>query len=260
MEVKNTIPHSIRVLDMRVDMVQISDVLQAMEEWIVNKEQGRYIVIANADSAVRSRKNDKFRKAVACSTLSVPDGMSLVWLGKMQGYKLKRRVYGPDLLQEFCELAVSKGYTNYYYGGAEGVPQRLKDALVKKFPELKVTGVYSPPFRDLTDSEDEQIVAMINEANTDVLWIGLGCPKQEIWMYQHRDKLKVPVVVGVGAAFDFHSGTKKQAPFWMREHGLEWFFRLITEPKRLWKRYIVDGAFFLYNVAIEIVKGGKKHV
>jgi len=253
MEVKNTIPHSIRVLDMRVDMVQIPDVLRAMEEWIVNQEYGKYIVIANADSAMRSRKNDDFRKAVACSDFSVPDGMPLVWLGKMQGHKLKRRVYGPDLMQEFCKLAVSKGYSNYFYGGAVGVPQRLKDALVQKFPELKVVGIYSPPFRDLTDSEDEQIVAMINRANPDVLWIGLGCPKQEIWMYQHRDRLKVPVIVGVGAAFDFHSGTKKQAPRWMREHGLEWLFRLVAEPRRLWKRYIVDGAVFVYNISSELL-------
>ena len=261
MEVKSAVPQSIRVLDMRVDMVQIPDVLRRMEEWIVSREQGRYIIIANADSAVRSRRNNNFRKAVDCSALSVPDGMPLVWLGKMQGYKLKRRVYGPDLLQAFCELAACKGYTNYFYGGAKGVPQKLKDALVKKFPQLKVTGAYSPPFRDLTDSEDEQMIAMINKANPDVLWVGLGCPKQEIWMYQHRDRLEVPVIVGVGAAFDFHSGTKKQAPRWMREHGLEWFFRLVTEPRRLWKRYIVDGAVFLYNVSSEIIlkKGGNNY-
>lgn len=123
-----------------------------------------------------------------------------------------------------------------------------------RFPNLRISGVYSPPFRDLTDEEDRRVVEMINRAKTDILWVGIGCPKQEIWMYKHKDKLNVPIMVGIGAAFDFHAGIKKQAPRWMREHGLEWFFRLLTEPRRLWKRYIVGGGVFLHCVLSELLK------
>lgn len=245
--------NSITVLSMRVDMVQIPEVLNIMEEWINNGMRGNYITISNADSSRWSKKNSRFREAINCSALSVPDGISLVLLSRFYGHKLKRRVYGPELMEEFCKLSDEKSYTNYFYGGTEETLERLTHNLQAKFPDFKIAGTYSPAFRELTEEEDRQIVNMINKANPDVLWVGLGCPKQEIWMYEHKDKLNVPVIVGVGAAFDFHAGTKKQAPGWMREHGLEWFFRLITEPRRLWKRYIVGGAVFLYNVAFEIL-------
>lgn len=252
----------IKVLGMKVDMVQIPDVLNVMIRWISNKEIGNYVVISNANDAVLSKKNRTVKKAVNSSSLSVPDGKSLVLLGRLYGYKLKRRVYGPELMNEFCKLAAEKGYSNYFYGGSEGLPEKLKTKLIMKYPALNVVGTYSPPFRKLTEEEDKSIVEMINRANPDVLWIGLGCPKQQLWMYEHKDNIKVPIMIGIGAAFDFHAGTKKQAPLWMREHGLEWFFRLITEPKRLWKRYIVDGVFFLYNIFIEfllyIIKGRNK--
>lgn len=250
--------NSINILGMRVDMVQIPDVLARMEEWIRDRTKCKYICISNANDAVLSKKDNRVREAVNSSALSVPDGISLILLGRFYGYNLKRRVYGPELMEEFCRLAENKGYINFFYGGAEGVPERMRDNLLRKFLGLKINGVYSPPFRRLSEEEDREIVNMINKACPDVLWIGLGCPKQQLWMYEHKNKLNVPVMVGVGAAFDFHAGAKKQAPKWMRENGLEWFFRLITEPKRLWKRYIVDGLYFLYNIVFEIIfkKGG----
>lgn len=244
----------IDVLGMRVDMVQIPDVLCAIENWIINKLFGNYISVSNVDSAVWSRKNVDFRNAVNNSSLSVPDGMALVLLARLYGYSLKRRVYGPELMEEFCKLANNMGYTNYFYGSTKEVLDKLTKNLLIRFPNLKIAGVYSPPFRKLNKEEDMQIIKIINEAQPDVIWVGTGCPKQEIWMYEHKDKLKVAVMVGVGAAFDFYAGTKRQAPYWMREHGLEWFFRLMTEPRRLWKRYIVGGAVFVYNIVPDLAR------
>ena len=248
----------INVLGMRVDMVQIPEVLSMMEEWIKNGARGNYIVISNANDAVLSRRDPNICRAVNDSSLSVPDGISLVMLGKIRGHKLKRRVYGPELMEEFCKLAAEKGYRIFFYGGAEGIPEKMRSKLLAKYPGLKVVGTYSPPFRELTEEDDRQITEMINRTKPDVLWIGLGCPKQQLWMNKYKDKIEVPVMVGVGAAFDFHAGTKSQAPKWMRENGMEWFFRLLTEPRRLWRRYIVDGAFFLYNVIFESMKGNKR--
>lgn len=248
---------SINVLGMRVDMVQIPEVLSLMEEWISNGNRGNYIVISNANDAVLSKRNFDVRRAVNSSSLSVPDGISLVLLGRFYGHKLKRRVYGPELMEEFCKLAAEKGYTNFFYGGAEGISEKMKSRLLEKFPGLKVVGQYTPPFRELNEEEDSSVVELINCAQPDVLWVGLGCPKQQLWMYRHRDRLRVPVMVGVGAAYDFHAGTKKQAPKWMRENGLEWFFRLLVEPGRLWKRYLLGGALFIYYVGLELIRKRK---
>lgn len=248
----------IDVLGMRVDIVQIPDVLSQMEEWIQRKALGNYIAVSNVDSVVCSRSDGNFKNAVNCSTLSVPDGMALVVLARYYGYSLKRRVYGPELMEEFCKLAEDKGYSNFYYGATDQVLKKLKEKLLQKYPKLKIIGTYSPPFRQMTADEDQYVIDMINQSNPDILWVGLGCPKQEIWMYEHKNKINIPVMAGVGAAFDFHAGTKKQAPKWMREHGLEWFFRLATEPRRLWKRYLVGNTIFIYNIALEIVKNGVK--
>jgi len=183
----------------------------------------------------------------------VPDGISLVVLAKIYNYHLKKRVYGPDLMLEFLKKADFKGYSNFFYGSAKEVLNLLIKNFKIKFPSLNIVGVYSPPFRELTVDEDREIVDMINRASPDVLWVSLGCSKQQLWMYEHKDKLNVPVMVGVGAAFDFLSGVKPQAPRWMRDNGFEWLFRLFTEPKRLWRRYLINGPLFVYFVAQELV-------
>jgi N-acetylglucosaminyldiphosphoundecaprenol N-acetyl-beta-D-mannosaminyltransferase len=189
--------------------------------------------------------------------LCVPDGMPLVWIGRSRGYPLKRRVYGPDLLLEFCRETNTKGYRHFFYGGGPDVPEALAAKLKAQFPLLEVAGVYSPPFRPLTPEEDARAVELINRSAADVLWVGLGCPKQEYWMYEHRDQLRVPVLVGVGQAFDVHAGRLRQAPVWMREHGLEWLFRLMSEPRRLWKRYLIYNSQFIFSELLELL-GARK--
>jgi N-acetylglucosaminyldiphosphoundecaprenol N-acetyl-beta-D-mannosaminyltransferase len=169
----------------------------------------------------------------------------------MRGYKNIRRVYGPDLMQNICGISAKKGYKNYLFGSSNKVLEKLKDKLTKKYPGLIISGSYSPSYGELSQKESEAIIANINNSDSDVLWVGLGSPKQDLWMYRNRDKINVPVMLGVGAAFDFLSGTKPQAPVWMRNSGFEWFFRLITEPKRLWRRYIIDSSLFIWYLCVE---------
>jgi N-acetylglucosaminyldiphosphoundecaprenol N-acetyl-beta-D-mannosaminyltransferase len=174
--------------------------------------------------------------------------MPLVWLSRLHGHGHVTRVYGPDLMLALCEHSLLKGYKHFFYGGGEGVPELLSNNLRRRFPGLRVVGGYSPPFRSLSGAEDERVVAAINEADPDIVWIGLSTPKQERWMTEHVGQLTAPVLIGVGAAFDFHSGLKRQAPRWMQRSGLEWLFRLATEPKRLWRRYFMNNPLFVLRV------------
>ena len=244
---------SYRVLGVRFDAVQIAGVVARMEEWIGRREGSRYIAVSNVHVLMEGRHSVSFRKALDGADLCVPDGMPLVWVGRLRGHQLKRRVYGPDVLLNFCQETQAKGYRHFFYGGAAGVPEALGEKLQQQFPRLEIAGTYSPPFRVLTPEEDAAVVDMINGANADVLWVGLGCPKQELWMYEHRERLRVPALVGVGQAFDIHAGRVRQAPRWMREHGLEWLFRLAAEPRRLWRRYLVYNSEFVFSELLEIL-------
>jgi len=162
-------------------------------------------------------------------------------------------VYGPDLVLAFCEKA-DRTYRHFFYGGEPGVPERLAESLKQRFPGMQTVGVYSPPFRRLNAKEDDEVVALISRAAPDVLWVGLGTPKQERWMFEHAHRLQVPVLVSVGAAFDLLSGRRKQAPRWLRHHGLEWLFRLLQEPRRLWRRYLVYGPKFIAYLALDLLR------
>jgi N-acetylglucosaminyldiphosphoundecaprenol N-acetyl-beta-D-mannosaminyltransferase len=239
------------VLGTRVHSVQIPDVVARMERWIAQHEATKFIALCNVHMIMESRKDDRLRSALAASALTVPDGKPLIWVGRNKGFALTRRVYGPDLFHDFIAATHRKGYRHFFYGGHAGVPESMIGKLQQRYPGLQVAGYYSPPFRQLTAEEDHAAVSMINETHADVLWVGLGCPKQEVWMHQHRDQLNVPVVLGVGQAFNIVAGTLPQAPSWMREHGLEWLFRLVREPRRLWKRYLVYNTGFVMHIVLE---------
>jgi len=248
----NHLNSSIEVLGTRLDLVQIPEVIEIMESWISHRSIGNYIVTTNANTIVLSKKDPKIKEAVNKGNLSVPDGISLVLLSKLYGKPLRRRVYGPDLMLKFLKNAEGKGYSNFFYGSTELTLKALVKNLKKRFPSLNIAGIYSPPFSD-TMEEDEKAAKIINEVSPDVLWVGLGCPKQQLWMYKNKDKMKVPVMVGIGAAFDFLAQTKSQAPRWIRDNGFEWIFRLITEPKRLWRRYLINNSLFVFYVTLELI-------
>jgi N-acetylglucosaminyldiphosphoundecaprenol N-acetyl-beta-D-mannosaminyltransferase len=239
------------ILGVRVDAVQIPDVVSRMEAWIAQRDGCRYIAVTDMHSLMQAQHAASFRDILRDADLVVPDGFPLVWLGRRKGFALRRRVYGPELMEKFCQETASRGYRHFFYGGAPGVAQELAARLVARFPCLEVAGTFCPPFRSLTKHEDEDVVAMINRSRADIVWVGLGAPKQERWMFEHRDCLNAPVLVGVGAAFDFHTGRIAQAPPWIREHGLEWLFRLSREPNRLWRRYLIYGTQFAAFVLLE---------
>lgn len=239
------------VLGVRVHAVQIPDVVSRMREWIARRDACRYIAVTDMHSLMQAQHSASFKKILENADLVVPDGYPLVWLGRRKGFALRRRVYGPELMERFCEETASRGYRHFLYGGAPGVAEQLGARLTHRFPGLQIAGACCPPFRPLTQEEDDEMVSLINGARADIVWVGLGAPKQERWMSEHQSRLAAPILVGVGAAFDFHTGRIAQAPPWMREHGLEWLFRLSREPGRLWRRYLINGTEFVALVLLE---------
>ncbi len=223
-----------------------------MEEWIHERAGTHFIAVTGMHGVVEAHHQQAFKDVLNSADMVVPDGMPLVWMGRRHGFTMPRRVYGPELMETFFRETGNR-YSHFFYGGAEGVADSLATKMWSRY-EIRITGTYSPPFRNLTAEEERQVAGMIQSAAPDVLWVGLSTPKQEKWMWAFHDKVDVPAMVGVGAAFDFHTGRAKQAPVWMREHGLEWFFRLVTEPRRLWRRYLVYGSQFIWNVNLEILK------
>jgi N-acetylglucosaminyldiphosphoundecaprenol N-acetyl-beta-D-mannosaminyltransferase len=239
------------VLGVRVDAVQIPDVVAQMEAWIRERAACHFVAVTGMHGVTEARHDPGFKEILNAADMVVPDGMPLVWLARWRGYALKRRVYGPELMETFCRETGSR-YRHFLYGGSPGAPELLARILADQLG-VRVVGTYSPPFRPLTLAESEEVATLINRAAPDVLWVGLGTPKQEQWMYERRNTLRVPVMLGVGAAFDLNSGRVRQAPRWIREHGLEWLFRLLMEPRRLWKRYLLYGSKFISYVVLEFL-------
>lgn len=241
------------MLGVRIDALQIPEVIEKFEEWIREKRRSHFVSLTNVNNVMEARKDPAFRKIQDSADLSLPDGMPLVWMGRLHGHRLRRRVYGPDLFLDFCGQTHGKGYSHFFYGGAPGIGKQVAEKMQRRFPGIKIAGVHSPPFRQLSQREDAFVVKMINQAAADVLWVGLGCPKQERWIYEHRNRLRAPVIAGIGQAFDIYAGRSRQAPGWMREHGLEWLFRLCSEPRRLWRRYLIYNTAFILNLLFEMV-------
>jgi N-acetylglucosaminyldiphosphoundecaprenol N-acetyl-beta-D-mannosaminyltransferase len=240
------------VLGVKISAIDMNDARLLIEGAILKRHK-IYICVCPVSTIMECKRNEKVLMSVNSADLATPDGMAVVWIGKMRGYKNIRRVYGPELMQEICGISGENGYKNYLYGSSPDVLSKLREKLNKKYPGLIINGSFSPSFRQLTKDEDERIVEDINSGNPDVVWVGLGSPKQDLWMYEHRDRINAPVMIGVGAAFDFLAGTKPQAPPWIRDNGFEWLFRLITEPKRLWRRYLVDYPLFIYYVLVDLI-------
>jgi N-acetylglucosaminyldiphosphoundecaprenol N-acetyl-beta-D-mannosaminyltransferase len=249
--VARTVPaNRFKVLGVHVDAVQIPDVVARMEHWIQQQTLGHFIAVTGMHGVTEAQHDNAFKMILNSAHLVVPDGTPLVWLGCHAGFPLKRRVYGPELMETFCRETRAR-YRHFFYGGASGVPEQLAGMLRQRY-DIQIAGTYSPPFRPLTQEEEKQVVRMIWESGADVLWVGLSTPKQERWMHQYCQRLNVPVLAGVGAAFDLVTRRVKQAPPWMQENGLEWLFRLSREPKRLWRRYLVYGSEFVWNVTLEL--------
>lgn len=240
-----------KVLGVRVHAVQITDVVTQVERWIEEGDYGHVVATANAHIVMECRRNPQMMEAINSADLVIPDGMPIVWLGRKHGFPLKERAYGPDVMEAILDFSVEKGYSHYFYGSTPETLKALVTRIRQRWPRIRIAGWYSPPFRPLTPEEDEAIVQMLNKVQPDILWVGLGCPKQELWIHSHKNRLKIPVLLGVGAAFDFLSGRKLQAPKWMRQNGLEWLFRFLTNPRRIWYRVLILGPQFVFLVMLE---------
>jgi N-acetylglucosaminyldiphosphoundecaprenol N-acetyl-beta-D-mannosaminyltransferase len=231
------------VLDIAIDVIAWSAALERVQQWATHAE-GRYVCFCNVHSLVTARWDPMFAAALAQSDLVVPDGAPVAWMLRRMGHARQRRVYGPDFFWAYCQGAAQRGEPIYLLGSTTATLARLQQRLLEAFPGLRIAGAHSPPFRALTPEEGHAIVASINASGARTVWVSLGCPKQEIWMAAHQEAIGA-VMLGVGAAFDFHAGTVRQAPVWMRDHGLEWLHRLATEPRRLWRRYLVTNTIFV---------------
>lgn len=250
MQKTDTLTPKVNILGVKVNAVNLHQTLQIFEEWI-HARKPNYVCVTPAHGVMECVNDPPLRKVFNASGLTTPDGMAIVWILKLLGYRAVSRVYGPDLLEAACQESISKGWKHFLYGGAPGIAEKLACELQKSYPGLQICGMYTPPYRPLTPQEDQQVIDLINSAGADIVWMGISTPKQEHWMAEHLGKLSAPVMVGVGAAFDFLSGNKKQAPLWMQRSGLEWLFRLATEPGRLWKRYI-QYPYFVLLVAAQL--------
>jgi N-acetylglucosaminyldiphosphoundecaprenol N-acetyl-beta-D-mannosaminyltransferase len=221
-------------------------------DWIddtVERRARGYICVAAVHTVMAFQEDDGLRDAVLASDLTVPDGQPLIWAMNLLGHNLPTRVYGPDLMKYACERAARSGQRFFLYGGRESSLETLREELPRRYPGLQLVGVRHAPFRELSEEEADAIAAELNAAEPDVIWVGLGVPLQERWMAAMRDRLDAPVLVGVGAAFDFHAGIKRQAPDFLQRLGLEWAFRLSQEPRRLWRRYLRYNPRFVVGFA-----------
>jgi len=240
------------ILGMRVDATSYSMATQQVLDW-ARAGQSRCVCVANVHVVMEAHDDPAFRAYINAADLITPDGMPLVWMLRRLGVRDQQRVYGPELTLWVAKAATQAGLPIGLYGGSPQANDGLARSLQEHFPGLRIAYRYSPPFRPLSDKEDAQVVDAINTSGTRILLVGLGCPKQERWMAEHRG-LIAAVMLGIGAAFDFHSGLKPQAPYWMQQAGLEWLFRLINEPRRLWRRYLYYNPRFVWLALLQLIR------
>lgn len=233
----------VSVLQAPIDAICWEGTLARIAAWAALRES-RYVCFCNAHSVVTAGRDPAFRQVLAEADLATADGAPVAWMVRRMGFAQQERINGPDLMWRYCAQAAQRGEKTYLFGGTPDTLAELQSRLAQTFPGLQVVGSYSPPFRDLTATEDEDTVACINASGAGTVWVSLGCPKQEMWMAARRGCIQA-VMIGVGTAFDYHAGTVRRAPRWMQHTGLEWLHRLYTEPRRLWKRYLVTNTLFV---------------
>lgn len=239
------------VLGAQIDAVSWENAMNRLLGW-AHARESRYVTICNVHVVVSASRDASYREVINGSDMATPDGAPVAWMLRRQGFPGQARISGPDLMWALCERAANEGVPIYCYGSTEATLGLLKGRLPAAFPNLQMT-MESPPFRALTMEEDAAAVARINDSGAGIMFVGLGCPKQERWMAEHRGRVNA-VMIGVGAAFDFHAGTVQRAPVWMRDNGLEWLHRLVSEPRRLWKRYLVTNTLFILGAALQLLR------
>jgi N-acetylglucosaminyldiphosphoundecaprenol N-acetyl-beta-D-mannosaminyltransferase len=243
----------VNVLGVGISVLNLQSALAAIIDAVKTRRKG-YICVTGVHGVMEAQDDANFKSILNDAFLCTPDGMPMVWAGKLNGHREMRRVYGPDLMLDVCAWSEKSGGKHFFYGGADGVAELLAQKLKLKFSKLEIVGTFTPPFRPLNSDEEKKLAEQIRTAQPDILWVGLSTPKQEKFMAEYLPKLDVTLMVGVGAAFDFHSGRVKQAPRWMQRSGLEWFYRLCSEPRRLAKRYFRNNPLFILKFSAQLLR------
>lgn len=241
--------HCLRILGVRIDCVDMEDTLKCIDRFI-GEGMPRRIVTVNLEYLRHAKSCPGFIDSLSAADLAVPDGKPLLWMARLMRKPLRGRVTGVDLAERCAELCANKGYRLFLLGAGPGVAQATAEVLRQRYPRLTIAGTYTPPFGEFTEQEEEKICAEIRSAEPEVLLVALPTPRQELWNYTNLDRWQVPVVIGVGAAFDMLSGRVARAPKWMQRSGLEWFFRLLLEPRRMWRRYLVHDMAVMLRVLV----------
>jgi len=249
----------VNVLGIGISITNMPAAVATVEDWIA-KGAKNYVCVTGVHGVMEAQKDLQLREIHNNSGMTVPDGMPLVWAGKIYGFKDMGRVYGPDLMMEVCRKSVQRKYTHFLYGGNDGVVPRLKENLEKKFPGISIVGTFTPPFRPLNAKESSDLLGQTARCRPDLFWVGLSTPKQEKFMEQYLPQLDTQVMIGVGAAFDIHAGLFNDAPAWIKTSGMQWLYRLCQDPRRLWKRYLTHNPIFirkfLQQLFSDVSKGG----
>lgn len=246
----------VNVLGVGISPLSIPLAVSAMGRAIEQRAKG-YICVTGVHGVSEAQASPKFRSILNNAFLNTPDGMPMVWLGRLAGHAGMDRVYGPDLLLQICRASEQAGWRHFFYGGAPGVAELLASCLRARYPYLQVAGTYTPPFRPLNPQEREELQKQVATARPDIIWVGLSTPKQEAFMAEALPWLDTTLMVGVGAAFDLLSGRVRQAPRWIQRCGFEWLFRFFQEPRRLWKRYFKNNPIFVARILLQ--KTGLRH-
>ena len=247
----------VNVLGVGISVLNLERARAEIAEAVRARRKG-YICVTGVHGVIEAQGDESFRKILNNAFLCTPDGMPMVWLGRIHGHPEMRRVYGPDLMLDICAWSETNPCRHFFFGGAPGVAELLAEKLKARFPKMEIAGTFTPPFRPLNPAEEAELCEKIRAARVDILWVGLSTPKQEKFMVEYLPKLDATLMVGVGAAFDFLSGRVKQAPRWMQRSGLEWFYRLCSEPRRLAGRYFKNNPLFVAKVAMQL-SGLKKY-
>jgi N-acetylglucosaminyldiphosphoundecaprenol N-acetyl-beta-D-mannosaminyltransferase len=241
------------VLGVKVSAINLGIAVDLADQRIAAQKTG-YICVTGVHGVMEAQKDAEFLSILNNAFINTPDGMPMSWVGHLQGHSQMDRVFGPDFMAAMCQRSAERGYRHFLYGGEPGVADLLKEALQRRFPDLLVVGTYTPPFRSLTAAEEEDVLTQVRASKPHILWVGLSTPKQERFMAQYIDRLEVPLLVGVGAAFDYHTGRLRDCPRWVKRAGMQWLHRLLQDPKRLWKRYLRNNPAFVWNIALQTLK------
>lgn len=243
------------VLSTFIDAIDWDQALARLATW-ARQRDSRYVCLCNVHSVVTADTDAKFHEVLAGADMALPDGAPVAWVLSNSGFEDQQRINGPDLMWRYMKVAEELGQSVFFYGSTQHTLNKLEIAVRKNFPTLRIAGMISPPFGTDMAAQDQAHVDAINRSGAHVVFVGLGCPKQEAWMADHKGRVSA-VMIGVGAAFDYHAGTLRRAPAWMQNHGLEWLYRLASEPRRLFKRYLVTNSVFVYKQAMNWVAGAK---